>query len=129
MLRKTGLMSALALAAATFSAQAEEHYVLLVGEGYFPDYIYPEVGDTIRFINSSSYPMSATASDGSWDSGVLQPNDEYVLPVTDGMKQTFGNSVDNNTDDDGNIIGADAIGVIEYTVPAPDGLASVEDDD
>ena len=118
MLRKFGMTSALVLAGLATPVVAEEHYVLMMGNGYFPDYIHPVVGDTIRFINMTNYPMSATADDGSWDTGVLQPSAEYVLSVTDGMKQTYGNSVTDAVDTWGAAVGIGVVGVIDYLNPA-----------
>lgn len=109
MLRKSGL---LALTLGLFAAplQAEEHSVLLMGQGYFPSHVYPTVGDTVIFENSSIVPMSATATDASWDSGVLQPGEQFTLEVTDGMTQTFVDSVTE---------GSLAEGVIEYAAAPP----------
>lgn len=115
MFRKIGLTVALVLGVVATPLAAEEHYVLLMGTGYFPDYVYPEVGDTIKFVNASIYPMSATAVDLSWDTGVLLPQETVTIEVFDGMKQTFNNVVDTNYDGNGQPIGTNAIGVIEYT--------------
>jgi len=104
MLRKFGFLAlTLGLFAAPLSA--EEHSVLLMGQGYFPSQVYPAIGDTVLFENSSIVAMSATASDGSWDTGVLQPGERYTLEVTQGMTQTFGDTVNE---------GSIAAGVISY---------------
>ncbi|APZ52066.1 hypothetical protein [Salipiger abyssi] len=109
MLRKTGLL-ALTLGVLAAPLHASEHYVLLMGDGYFPDYVYPVVGDTIRFVNQSDVTMSATASDESWDTGPMAPGDVVILEVVDGMVQTFGDSVNGD-----NL----AAGVIDYVNAAP----------
>lgn len=118
MLRTFGLASALVLAGLATPAVAEEHYVLMMGNGYFPTSLHPVPGDTVRFINMSVHPMSATADDGTWDTGVLQQNEEFVLTVTDGMMPTYANSVLDNIDQYGAAVGLNAMGVIEYTTPA-----------
>ncbi|WP_417721614.1 cupredoxin domain-containing protein [Salipiger sp.] len=105
MLRKSGLF-AIALGCLAAPVQAEEHYVLMVGIGYFPDYVYPAVGDTVRFVNTSDVIMTATADDASWTTGPVNPGEAFLVTVTDGMNQTFTN-------------GDTAIGVIDYTNPPP----------
>ena len=62
--------------------------------------------------------MSATASDASWDTGIMMPNEEYVLTVTDGMKQTFQNSVGELLGGLGDSTEISAVGVIDYLNPA-----------
>lgn len=114
MLRKIALTSALVLGGLSAPAFAEEHYVLMMGNGYFPNFLYLNTGDTVRFINMTQFPTSATASDGSWDTGVLLQDQEYVLTVTDGMKQTYGNSVVDNIDQWGDTVGLNMVGVIDY---------------
>ncbi|WP_146586297.1 hypothetical protein [Puniceibacterium confluentis] len=89
MLRKTAFLSALAALGLAGSLQAEEHYVLLLGQGYFPDVVHPAVGDTIRFVNITDIPMAAIAEDGSWSTGELPENGEFILAVTDGMTQNY----------------------------------------
>lgn len=118
MFRKIALSAGLALGVVASPVAAEEHYVLLMGTGYFPNYVHPVVGDTIKFVNASAYPMSATADDQSWDTGIVLPNMSVTIDVVDGMKQTFRNSVTTNYDGNGAAIGTDAVGVIEYTKPA-----------
>ena len=112
MLRKSGLLAlTLGLLAAPLSAG--QHSVLLMGQGYFPSEVYPVIGDTVTFENSSIVAMSATASDGSWDTGVLQPGESYTLEVTEGMTQSFGDTVNE---------GSIATGLIAYE-PAQAGAA------
>lgn len=117
MLRKFGLFSALACAVAATPPAAEEHYVLMMKDGYFPEHLRPEIGDTIRFINVSDLPMSATATDDSWDTGILAPKQHYVLIVHDQMKRSFQNSVRGNLDSDGHPIGLAIAGSIDYFEP------------
>lgn len=109
MLRKIGL-SLLCLAGTAAPLAAAEQEVRLMGLGYFPDEIYVSVGDVINFVNDSTVPMSATAIDASWDSGVLQPGETYALEVTEGMQGAFG---DTYTAD------STAAGIIDYVNPAP----------
>ncbi|MCR8547937.1 hypothetical protein M4578_08865 [Salipiger sp. P9] len=109
MLRKTGLL-ALTLGCLAMPLQAKEHYVLLLGDGYFPDYVYPNYGDTIRFVNNSNVAMSATATDASWTTGRMEPGAVVILEVVEGMKQTFVDTVATDST---------AVGVIDYLNAAP----------
>ncbi|ANT59969.1 hypothetical protein AYJ57_06060 [Salipiger sp. CCB-MM3] len=109
MLSKIGA-SLLLLAGAAAPLAAAEQEVLMTGLSYFPEDIYVSVGDVVHFVNASEVPMSATASDASWDTGVLQPGEAYALEVTDGMQGAFGDTYTaDNT----------AAGVIDYVNPAP----------
>ena len=121
MTRRFGCFSVLSAFAAVMSVssvQAEEHYVLLMGQGYFPDQVHVVAGDTIRFINMTTFPMSANAVDASWDTGVLQQNQEFVLPINEGMTQAYGNSVTDVVDQYGQAVGIMAAGMIDYVTPA-----------
>lgn len=115
MLRKTGLLSVLALAGLAAPLHAEEHYVLLMSKGYFPKDIHVQVGDTIRFVNEGSLPMSATATDDSWSTGIMVGDAQVVIPVTEGMKQTFVNKATSVGFNGQEVNTApDAVGVIDY---------------
>lgn len=109
MLRKIGT-SLLFMAGTAAPLAAAEQEVLLMGLGYFPDEVYVSVGDIVNFVNASGVPMSATASDASWDTGVLQPGETYSLAVTEGMQGAFGDS--HNAE-------STAAGLIDYLNPAP----------
>ncbi|EPX75796.1 hypothetical protein [Salipiger mucosus] len=111
MLRKSGLL-ALALAGHAAPLHAEEHYVLMMGAGYFPDVVYPVVGDTVRFVNSGDAAMMATATDGSWTTGSLPPEAVYILPVTEGLTQEYTNGLSLESD-------SFVSGVIDHANRAP----------
>lgn len=117
MLRRFGLATSLVFAGIGGAAVAEEHYVLMVGAGYFPDYIHPAVGDTLRFVNVGTVPMAATASDDSWTTGLVSPGEEFTLPVTSNMRQTFENTLvagDPGTGAAGFVSNAAIVGVVDY---------------
>ncbi|CUH75151.1 hypothetical protein [Tropicibacter naphthalenivorans] len=119
MLRKIGLTAALAFGVVAAPAVAEEHYVLMMGNGYFPDKIHPVVGDTIKFVNTSALPMSATAVDGTWTTGVLTPLNGVIIEVTDGMQQAFENTFVDEVTGQKN----PGTGIIDYVNP-PDLLTN-----
>ncbi len=109
MLRKFGMTLFLVAGTAAPLAAAEQE-VKLMGLGYFPQEVYVTVGDVVTFVNDSTVPMSATAIDATWDSGVLEPGESYALEVTDGMQGAFGDTY--NTE-------STAAGLIDYVNPAP----------
>jgi len=94
MLPKTAAFAVLATLAMAQPLAAEEHYVLIMGEGFFPETSYVQDGDTIRFINSVEDVHSATARDGSWTSGDLASSGFFILDVAQGVKQSFTSSRD-----------------------------------
>ena len=82
----------------------------MMGIGYFPDYVYPTVGDTIRFVNNSDLAMSAVATDDSWSTGLLQPGEQSIIDVVAGMQQSYGDLLTE---------GSTVAGVVDYTVEPP----------
>lgn len=109
MLRKTGIV-ALSLGLFAAPAMAEVHYVLMMGSGFFPDEVFPTVGDQLKFVNESDISMAATATDDSWTTGVMEPGAVVLMKVTDGMTQTFVDTVNVETI---------ATGTIDYINPPP----------
>ncbi len=137
MLRKTAVLSVLAAFGLAGSLHADdsdpansgagaEHYVVMLGHGYFPASVHPVIGDTILFVNITDIPMAATAEDGSWSTGLLPENAAFILPVTDGMTMAYINGVPQpdgqievieSTEDTGATIIAE--GIVDYVNPAP----------
>ncbi len=58
------LTSGLALLGST--ARAVEHIVRIEGPGYFPNVIYFQVGDTVKFQNYGPYPARLKNTNGYW---------------------------------------------------------------
>lgn len=129
MLRKTGLFTVLATLALAAPLHAEEHYVLLLDTGYFPDVVYPDAGDTIKFVNQGELPMAASATDLSWSTGLLTPGSSFDLPVVEGMTMPYNNlmpgdvvadvllGISDNAGTIGQVI--EATGKIDYVNDAP----------
>lgn len=46
-------------------------------------------GDVIVWVNKDIVPHTATAKDGSWDSGLIESGGEWQMVVTDDMTQTY----------------------------------------
>lgn len=76
-----GALSALALLACAPSVQAETHVVEMQGLEFVPATLDVAVGDTIVWINRDVAPHTATAGDGSWNSGLMEQGDEFSLLI------------------------------------------------
>ena len=64
-----------------FSAFAAEHEIRIQGFAFAPANLTVAVGDTITFINKDGAPHTATATDGSFDTGRLRRNDDATITV------------------------------------------------
>lgn len=60
---------------------AETHVVEIEGFAFSPAELNVAVGDTVVWINRDVAPHTATASDGSFDSGRLRKNDEWSVVI------------------------------------------------
>ncbi|HEX6134693.1 MAG TPA: cupredoxin family copper-binding protein [Longimicrobiales bacterium] len=57
--------------------------VEMAGFEFQPAYLAAQVGDTIEFVNRDGVPHTATASDGSWDSGRLDADSSWQWVATE----------------------------------------------
>jgi len=58
------------------AGHAKEHAVAIQGFAFAPGDLTVAVGDTVVFTNSDGAPHTATADDGSFDTGMLRGGDE-----------------------------------------------------
>ena len=70
--------------------------VVMLGYGYFPEVAYADPNWTITFYNASNSPMTATATDGSWTTGVVSPGKTVVIPLTGPDGQLMGLEYNNS---------------------------------
>ena len=71
------------------SASSPTHHTIEIREFEFsPPSIVVEVGDRITWINQDIVPHTATAADGSWDTGEIAANARAELVV----RASFGES-------------------------------------
>lgn len=63
-------------------AQCRLHEVAIRGFVFEPDRLPVEIGDKICFTNHDLAPHTATALDGSWDTGTLEQGQHSELTVT-----------------------------------------------
>ncbi|MFD2204164.1 plastocyanin/azurin family copper-binding protein [Kiloniella antarctica] len=67
----------------------EQHRVEITGFNFVPDKLSVRSGDTITWINHDIAPHTATADDGSWDTGEVGKGEERSLLVTTNMSSTY----------------------------------------
>jgi plastocyanin len=70
------------LALSVSRAQAASHVVTIERFEYDPVNLHASVGDTVTFTNLDRAPHTATARDGSFDTGFLGRNDSASITVT-----------------------------------------------
>jgi len=64
---------------------AQTHQVTIQGFKYLPPNLPVNVGDTIVFTNQDRVRHTATADDGSWDTGRLRRGESGEIEVTANM--------------------------------------------
>ena len=82
--RRTAIATLLAapLAFSVTRAQAATHVVTIERFEYDPVNLQVSVGDTVTFTNLDGAPHTATATDGSFDTGRLNRNQSGSITVT-----------------------------------------------
>jgi plastocyanin len=58
------------------------HVVEIRDFEFYPAKLNVKVGDTIKWVNQDAVPHTATASDKSWDSGLLANAAEWEMVVS-----------------------------------------------
>lgn len=75
------------------AAHADNHVVLILEGGYFPAVTYARAGDNIVFRNESGATHKMQGPEGSWESGPIGLNAQYVLNLTVNTPLTFTEEV------------------------------------
>ncbi|MFD1507867.1 cupredoxin domain-containing protein [Lacimonas salitolerans] len=88
MLRKTAV-TALALGLSIASAQAAEHEIAIVAEGFFPEITYVQPGDTVTFVNTDTAPRRVFGDKFTFASDPLQEADAFTMTVIADMPNAF----------------------------------------
>jgi plastocyanin len=67
-------------------AEGAVHHLVTIGRFKFePAVLSVSVGDTITWTNADIAPHTATASDGSWDTGTIKKGEAVSITVAAGM--------------------------------------------
>ncbi|MEM8579366.1 MAG: hypothetical protein AAGF60_16070 [Pseudomonadota bacterium] len=98
MLRNTTFGAGLALSVAAIAtpASADEHEVTLLGIGIFPNVIYVDVDDTLKFINDSDTVLYVTSHQDKWAVGPIEPGASATMQTKQHMKLPFITTTDPN---------------------------------
>lgn len=88
MLRKTAA-TALALGLSIASAQAAEHEIAIVAEGFFPEITYVQPGDTVTFVNTDTAPRRVFGDEFHFASEPLFEADSFTLSIVADMPNEF----------------------------------------
>ena len=70
-------------------AAAATHQVAIQGMAFSPASLNVQPGDVIVFTNMDSAPHTATANNGSWDTGRLNRGQSAQLTITAGMDSNY----------------------------------------
>ncbi len=70
-------------------ASAATHQVAIQGMAFSPATLSVAPGDVIVFTNMDNAPHTATANDGSWDTGRLNRGQSAQIAVSAGMDGTY----------------------------------------
>ncbi|MCT4556606.1 MAG: hypothetical protein N4A61_00970 [Pelagimonas sp.] len=126
-MRKPVFFAVLTLGVLAAPLHAEQHTITIIPGGYFPEETHVMQGDTIRFENASGVQMTATATDGSWTTGVLNDGDAALITVTASIAEAYRNTAPSTYVVDG-IDTADARGrlVLSQTTPGLPGETDLD---
>ncbi|RIK88751.1 MAG: copper-binding protein [Hyphomicrobiales bacterium] len=80
---------AAALALLSVPALAADHAVEIRGTSFEPDVVAVAVGDTVTFVNTNRAVHTATADDGSFDTGRLKMGETATVTVESAGTATF----------------------------------------
>lgn len=71
------------------TAGPTDHLVEIDGFAFQPAGLDVRPGDTVTWVNRDIAPHTATADDGSWDTGTIRTDQRVSLPVTRDMAPTY----------------------------------------
>lgn len=101
MLRITAA-AALALGLSIASAQAAEHEVAIVAEGFFPEITYVQPGDTVTFVNTYNMPRQVYGDAFTFHSSTMDETESFSISIVAGMpNEYYGRSGNSDLDTDG----------------------------
>ncbi len=66
-----------------------EHLVEIEGFAFLPDRLRVAPGDRVTWVNKDIAPHTATAVDGSWDTGTIRAGEAASLVVGNGQAETY----------------------------------------
>ena len=80
-MRAAAAVAAILALAGCGGAKPQRHTVELRDFGFVPASLTVQPGDSVTFVNHDAVPHTATADDGSWDTGELLANGTKTVAV------------------------------------------------
>lgn len=71
---------------------AEDHVILIMSDGYFPQTTYLSPGDTVEFVNASTTNQTIVAENNGWSLGPIAPNAAERMVIEEGVQMNFFNA-------------------------------------
>ena len=72
------ILSMVALVVFAPAASAQDDMTVSIQDFFFsPDQLTVAPGTTVTWVNDGQQPHTSTSDDGTWDSGTLEPGDDY----------------------------------------------------
>jgi len=87
--RTGSAMKPMAAKAAAPQSMAKEHIVEIQSFQYAPKALNVKAGDTVTWVNRDSAPHTATAADGTWDTGSIAQGGRKSMVMTAGMVASY----------------------------------------
>ena len=84
-----GIASIHAPPAVRAHGKSETHIVRITKFVFAPNRLEVHPGDVIRWVNGDIVPHTATALDGSWDTGEIEPGGSGEITVSDKMSAAY----------------------------------------
>ncbi len=89
MLRNKLVATAALIVGMALPDQANNFFVILVPDGFFPEISYVQPGDVITFVNDDETTHLAGASDDSWTTGPLSAGGQHSITITSEIALTY----------------------------------------
>ena len=88
------ILSMVALVVFAPAASAQDDMTVSIQDFLFsPDQMTVAPGTTVTWVNDGQQPHTSTADDGTWDSGTLQPGDDYSFTFDQPSTYTYHCSI------------------------------------
>jgi plastocyanin len=88
------ILSMVALVVFAPAASAQDDMTVSIQDFFFsPDQMTVAPGTKVTWVNDGQQPHTSTADDGTWDSGTLQPGDDYSFTFDDPGTYTYHCSI------------------------------------
>ena len=98
MKRAISVVAAVATMSLGSAAAAEQHVILIMSDGYFPQTTYMSPGDTVEFINVSATNQTIISDNSTWTLGPIAPDGTETMIIDESVEKTFYNADLTNED-------------------------------